>query len=323
MQERGSDGADSAVDLGDNQRAGSDGLLWGVGAVSSRLGIATPTLRTWDRRYGLGPSIRTEGGHRRYTETDVARVAMMSRLIESGVSAADGATSAAATAPDALTGSAEHRRPIAIAGRSSRSLVATIVRSACELDAHALSRTYASVLDRRGVVSGWMHVMTPALREIGRLWGTGELGVESEHLASERLATELRAFVHRYEPRRTGPPAVLLASAPGEQHSLPLLALEAALAERRISCFALGPRTPATALARAIELSNPRVVFLWATMQRARTEPLLVSLADDALRTILIGGPGWQVSADDLPEEAEQVDDLSETVGRIGELVGA
>ncbi|MEJ7754976.1 MAG: hypothetical protein WKF83_00420 [Nocardioidaceae bacterium] len=46
----------------DGQDQGADaatGLMWGVGAVSLRVGIATPTLRTWERRYGLGPSQRT------------------------------------------------------------------------------------------------------------------------------------------------------------------------------------------------------------------------------------------------------------------------
>ena len=41
-----------------SQAAAESSVLWGVGAVSQRLGIATPTLRTWDRRYGLGPSAR-------------------------------------------------------------------------------------------------------------------------------------------------------------------------------------------------------------------------------------------------------------------------
>ena len=37
-----------------------------VAAVARRLGVAPATLRTWDRRYGLGPSEHTSGAHRRY-----------------------------------------------------------------------------------------------------------------------------------------------------------------------------------------------------------------------------------------------------------------
>src|SRR5688572_6119317 len=70
--------------------AGSD-LTWGVGAVSSRLNVTASTLRTWERRYGVGPSFRTQGGHRRYTEHDIDRVELMRRLLSRGVSAQDAA----------------------------------------------------------------------------------------------------------------------------------------------------------------------------------------------------------------------------------------
>src|SRR6476646_1543948 len=62
-------------------------LGWPVGAVSERLAIAAPTLRSWDRRHGVGPSLRTRGNHRRYTELDVRRVLLMSRLTAQGVPA--------------------------------------------------------------------------------------------------------------------------------------------------------------------------------------------------------------------------------------------
>lgn len=62
-----------------------------VAAVARRLGIAPATLRTWDRRYGLGPSSHTSGSHRRYSAVDVARLEAMSRLTRDGVSPADAA----------------------------------------------------------------------------------------------------------------------------------------------------------------------------------------------------------------------------------------
>ncbi|WP_242614109.1 MerR family transcriptional regulator, partial [Actinomadura roseirufa] len=55
-----------------------------VGAVAQRLGVAASTLRTWDRRYGIGPSRRSTGTHRRYTPEDVARLEIMQRMILAG-----------------------------------------------------------------------------------------------------------------------------------------------------------------------------------------------------------------------------------------------
>jgi DNA-binding transcriptional MerR regulator len=62
-----------------------------VAAVARRLGVAPPTLRTWDRRYGLGPSAHTAGAHRRYSPADVARLMVMRRLTLQGVPPADAA----------------------------------------------------------------------------------------------------------------------------------------------------------------------------------------------------------------------------------------
>ena len=81
--------------------AGSD-LTWGVGAVSSRLSVTASTLRTWERRYGVGPSFRTQGGHRRYTELDIDRVELMRRLLARGISARDAARVARTLDHDAL-----------------------------------------------------------------------------------------------------------------------------------------------------------------------------------------------------------------------------
>lgn len=67
-----------------------------VAAVARRLGIAPATLRTWDRRYGIGPTEHTPGRHRRYSAEDVARLELMQHALMRGVSPADAARHAQA-----------------------------------------------------------------------------------------------------------------------------------------------------------------------------------------------------------------------------------
>lgn len=69
-----------------------------VAAVARRLGVAPATLRTWDRRYGLGPSEHLAGSHRRYSSHDVARLLVMRRLTLEGVAPSEAARSALASA---------------------------------------------------------------------------------------------------------------------------------------------------------------------------------------------------------------------------------
>lgn len=70
------------------------GLAWSIAHCAQMLGVAPATLRTWENRYGLGPSQRSEGGHRRYTCEDVDRLELMRRLLAVGVSASVAATHA-------------------------------------------------------------------------------------------------------------------------------------------------------------------------------------------------------------------------------------
>ena len=68
-----------------------------VAAVARRLGVAPATLRTWDRRYGLGPSEHTAGSHRRYSGVDVARLMVMRSLTLEGVPPSEAASIARAS----------------------------------------------------------------------------------------------------------------------------------------------------------------------------------------------------------------------------------
>ena len=62
-----------------------------VAVVARRLGIAPATLRTWDRRYGLGPTGHESGTRRRYSSQDLARLQHMRRLTLEGVAPAEAA----------------------------------------------------------------------------------------------------------------------------------------------------------------------------------------------------------------------------------------
>ncbi|WP_306440710.1 MerR family transcriptional regulator, partial [Actinomadura fibrosa] len=84
--------------------------------MAQRLGVAASTLRTWDRRYGIGPSRRSSGTHRRYSPADVARLEIMQRMILEGAPPGEAARVALAEA----TEPAEPAEPTGSAGPSAR-----------------------------------------------------------------------------------------------------------------------------------------------------------------------------------------------------------
>jgi hypothetical protein len=87
--------------------AGDPAPCLSVAAVARRLGVAPATLRTWDRRYGLGPTRHAAGEHRRYAPADIARLDVMRRLVLAGAPPAEAARIAVSRPP--VAGSAPIR----------------------------------------------------------------------------------------------------------------------------------------------------------------------------------------------------------------------
>jgi len=280
---------------------------WTVGALSDMLGIAAPTLRTWERRYGVGPTFRTAGGHRRYTIVDADRVAMMSRLIESGVAASEAAERVKRMNP-AEVAAAVGAGAEGLRASGHEYAVATILAGAREFDGTAVQEAAEAAIAQYGLEEAWDSILTPALVEVGQYWQEGRLGVAAEHLVSARLLSSLRTAAHHYTV--TGPPRVVLASAEDDQHKLPIVALGAALASHGHATTELGSRMPFDSLELFVENTEPAAVFLWSSVVRPE-EAELARLRQIGERTrLLLGGSGWPpelVTSHSLTEAVKQV----------------
>lgn len=310
----------------DDSVAGDTEIGWGVGAVAARLGIAASTLRTWERRYGVGPTRRTIGGHRRYTQADIDRVRLTQQLIARGAPPSDAAQLAHSLAATALAAALDPEDDVDGRGSmSAASVVDEVIRSAHVVDAPRIGRMVGESLRTHGAIAAWTSIIAPALVRVGDEWATGTLGIEAEHLTSNAIVGELRAYT-RALPRVEGRHATLiLASAEEDQHALPVFALESALAEAGLPSHVLGSRCPAPALVSMVERVSPRVVFLWASMPRSDDERIWSVLAEIADYTALIlGGPGWPDGVEQRLGEREAVvpPDLRSAVDRILDLVG-
>jgi DNA-binding transcriptional MerR regulator len=71
-----------------------------VSGAARRLGIAPGTLRTWDRRYGIGPTGHTRGRHRLYSAADMARLELMQHALVQGAPPAEAARYAQSAGAD-------------------------------------------------------------------------------------------------------------------------------------------------------------------------------------------------------------------------------
>ncbi|MFD3540453.1 MerR family transcriptional regulator [Streptomyces sp. NPDC058662] len=293
-----------------------------TGAVARHLGVSPTTLRSWERRYGIGPDLREDGRHRRWTPADVARLELMCRLTARGVPPAEAARAARATATAdsrAASGAADRRAGAAPGGPRSLPLgdvrpeCRGLARAAVRLDAPAVEDLLDATLGELGPVTAWEEVIMPTLHAVGRKWASaGERYVEVEHLLSWHVSSALRRIRPAPEAARSPVPPVLLACAPGEQHSLPIEALAAALGERGLPVRMFGAALPADALHDAVRRTGPRAVVLWAQSRATADRALARSVAgiEWGLRgarghsAVLIAGPGWGGGA---PERTERL----------------
>lgn len=287
-----------------------------VAAVARRLGVAPATLRTWDRRYGLGPSEHSTGEHRRYNSTDLARLTLMRKLVISGVSPAE-------AAKRALEFSGESKLPVDEVSREitvKEELVETLIRAARAYDRSFVEELLLAEINSRGITSTWNEVLVPLLIMLGDEWADQGTGIETEHLVSEIIKRLLNENVNQIK-NPLNPRPVLLACIGEEMHSLPLYALAAALSERNIQTQFLGARTPIEAISAVVKKSAPPAVFLWAQLNKNGDVDLLSEIP--AIRPaprVVIGGPGW---GNNCPKSAVLVDDLVEACEEIMRAVGA
>jgi DNA-binding transcriptional MerR regulator len=247
-----------------------------IGEFARRVGVSAAVLRAWERRYGLIEPIRSPGGFRLYTAEDADRVLRMQQGLDQGLSAAQAARAARASArpSEGLLDDAAER-------------LLTAIRAYDEGAVHeVLDESFAAF----GLEAVLRDLLFPVLAQVGREWKEGTLAVSQEHFASNVIRARLLALA-RLWGRGRGPVAVL-ACAPGEQHDISLLAFGLVLRSHGWRIVFLGADTPIATLAQAAESTRPALIVL-ASFDPSRLEAEATAirrLARDL--PLALSGPG-------------------------------
>ena len=233
-----------------------------IAEVAEVLGIPVPTVRSWERRYGILAPRRTPGGHRRYSDEDVERIRVLRDEILRGHRPREVA-----------------RRLRAAEQTQDQPRRDALVSAALDLDEAALRRILDDAAIAVGVEETLDEVALPALRRIGDHWQSGGCGTQHEHLATH----EIRGWIARMAalappPFRDG--TILLATAAEDTHSVALEGSGLLLARRGWACIILGPRTPTAAVIDTIGQRPPAAVVISSQWTRARRSTV------EELRTI-------------------------------------
>ena len=269
-----------------------------IGELARRLGVSQDVLRAWERRYGLLKPVRSPGGFRLYTTADEQRVRRMQSHLARGLATAEAARAAldeegerpagppvepaAADGPTRERVSEPIHAPLPGTDRGLAHLAGDLRRALDALDAPAAEAVLDRLFADFTVETTLREVLLPYLRELGDRWAANEIGVATEHFASNLLRARLASLARGWGQGR-GPCAVL-ACPPGELHDLPLLAFGVVLHRNGWRVVYLGADTPLADLDRTVKEKRPEAVVLAAVdVERFQQSiPDLVTLARSA-----------------------------------------
>ncbi len=300
-----------------------------VAAVARRLGVAPATLRTWARRYELGPTQHTPGMHRRYSATDLTRLLIMRRLTHEGLSPGQAARRAleAEVGPGDIDPELLDLDPVGLdtshlpsvgGGRvlplpEASAAVRGLARAAMALDGRGVSEMLRRSIRTEGVVATWDRLAVPVLIGLGDRYAATNEGIEVEHLFSECVMGVLRGVTDQLHTPRAAA-TILLACIADEQHCLPSHAVASGLAERGIHARQLGVRVPPAALLAAVRRSGPGAVYLYAALDVHDISVLSEIVAVRPSPRLILGGPGWPHK---LPPSVTRTTSLAEAINTI------
>lgn len=215
-----------------------------IGAVERDSGIARDTLRIWERRYGFPEPSRNDKGERVYPEDQLRRLQRIRRLLDQGMR------------PGKIVALGDIELGILevelYPDRPSNENIDQVLKVLQSTDGSELEETLSHIYQQQGMKSFITETMIPLLRIVGERWATGQLQVFEEHLLSEVLTRFLNSEISVLQ-KTAKKPRVLLATLPGEEHTLGLLMVSALLSSRNITVINLGGEVPLDQIVSAVD----------------------------------------------------------------------
>lgn len=255
----------------------SDMPLYNTKAVVHHTGVPAPTLRAWERRYGILSPRRGENDYRLYSERDMAVIAWLRERVESGMTISQAIALLRSLEPGRRRGrrkqngatAAEVALPAAepsVPGTYALSeLVMALCQACARLNEVAATRIIAQALSVYPPEDVCLGLCQPVLAEIGTLWAEGKVSVTVEHFASALVRAQLESLF-RSAVSADGGPLVLVGCAPGELHELGALMLALFLRRGGVRVVYLGQSVEVNALVATAAQARPLAVLLSAAL---------------------------------------------------------
>jgi MerR family transcriptional regulator, light-induced transcriptional regulator len=246
-----------------------DSAQYLISTVSKRSGVKSDLVRAWERRYQAVTPTRTAGGHRVYTDQDIARLKLLNQATSNGHSISQIAKFSLEDLKNLLkneTGTAEQAFDNTTYRASDRLHLAEDYIEKCyaavlAFDAKTLESHFENAIVELGSEAFIEYLLAPLLTRIGDRWKTGELRPVHEHMTSSIIRT-LTYILRNNNPCAADAPRMIVSTPIGQLHELGAL-LAAIMAELKgWQVTYLGANLPAEEIAAAVKYTDARAVTI-------------------------------------------------------------
>ncbi|MGF7047923.1 DNA-binding transcriptional MerR regulator [Paenibacillus sp. DS2015] len=267
--------------------------MYGIKKASELLGIPTVTLRAWENRYQIISPIRSNGGHRLYSETDIETLKWLKHQID--VNNMKISEAVWLLKQRTLEGPVK-REQVLHSNTIYDDLINRLFHDLADLNTIRAHETIDLAFSMYHYDDVFHNILIPVLFQMGLEWENGNITVAQEHFSTQLVMQRFTQFF-RILPTYPHLPKVLALCPEGEQHHIGLMLFSLFLRKKGMDVIYLGPNVPLSELTILIEMKNIRVVAI------SITHPCHIGVLEDSIEVchgefpdlkFVLGGVGFQ-----------------------------
>lgn len=255
--------------------------MYNLNVVLHETGLHADVLRAWERRYDLPKPERSAGGHRLYSEYDIAIIKWLREKQNEGLSisrAVDLWKQLIASGRDPLAAPAQRESyPVEAVETTSLDVLREAWLQAClAFDEPRAQLVLNQAFALAPMDTVCMEVLQRGIHEIGSLWQQARVTVQQEHFATAQAVQKLNSLMAVIPPPYRSE-TVLVACPAGEHHSFAALLMSLRLRWRGIRVIYLGANLPLDQMEQTAGEIRPDLILL-----QAQTLPAVPGLRNAA-----------------------------------------
>jgi DNA-binding transcriptional MerR regulator len=264
---------------------------YSMAQVETLTGIKAHTLRKWEERYSFLKPERTETNIRYYSEDILRKLLNISILVRNGyrVSVIDQMQEQEIN--DKVT------EIVSVATNGFEDVVDALVASMIRMEEKEFNAIFRHQVVRQGLMSTYINIIYPFLRQVGVLWGTSKILPAQEHYVTGLIRQKLISAIDSITPPKVGAPKLLLFLPEGELHELGLLLSSFIAQQIGWQVYYLGQNVPLENVPEAMKITQADAMMTILTSPRSgSSKDLLDSVLGDNNVPFLISGQSPMVN---------------------------